>query len=62
MSDLNDLIHTNAHRAYDQGVTRERERVIALLAEVRTTWKKTNTFNYPSELERLIDLIAADRG
>jgi hypothetical protein len=62
MSDLNDLIHTNAHRAYDQGVTRERERIIALLAEVRTTWKKTNGFNYPSELERLINLIAADRG
>jgi hypothetical protein len=62
MSDLNDLIHTNAHRAYDQGVTRERERIIGLLFEVKTTWKKTNTFNYPSELERLIDLIAADRG
>jgi hypothetical protein len=62
MSDLNDLIHTNAHRAYDQGVTRERERVIALLTEVKTTWKKPTGFNYVSELERLIDLIAADRG
>jgi hypothetical protein len=62
MSDLNDLIHTNAHRAYDQGVTRERERVIALLTEVKTTWRKPTSFNYQSELERLIDLIAADRG
>jgi len=31
MSDLNDLIHTNAHRAYEQGVQRERERIIKLL-------------------------------
>jgi hypothetical protein len=31
MSDLNDLIHTNAHRAYEQGVQREQERIIKLL-------------------------------
>jgi hypothetical protein len=31
MSDLNDLIHTNAQRAYEQGVMRERERIIKLL-------------------------------
>ena len=33
MSDLNDLIHTNAHRAYEQGVQREQERIIKLLEE-----------------------------
>jgi hypothetical protein len=31
MSDLNDLIHTNAHRAYEQGVQREQERVLKML-------------------------------
>jgi hypothetical protein len=31
MSDLQDLIHTNALRAYEQGVERERERIIKRL-------------------------------
>jgi len=31
VSDLNDLIHTNAHRAYEQGVQREQERVLKML-------------------------------
>jgi hypothetical protein len=31
MSDLNDLIHTNATIAFNQGVDRERERIIKLL-------------------------------
>ena len=31
MSDLNDLIHTNATIAFNQGVERERERIIKLL-------------------------------
>lgn len=31
MSELNDLIHTNAVIAYKQGVERERERIIKLL-------------------------------
>jgi hypothetical protein len=33
MSDLNDLIHTNATIAYNQGVNRERERIIKLIEE-----------------------------
>jgi hypothetical protein len=33
MSDLNDLIHTNAHRAYEQGVQREQERIIKILMD-----------------------------
>ena len=28
---INDLIHTNAHNAYEQGVKTERERIIKLL-------------------------------
>ena len=31
MSDLNELIHTNATIAYNQGVARERERVLRIL-------------------------------
>ena len=31
MSDLNDLIHTNATIAFNQGVDRERERIVKLL-------------------------------
>ena len=33
MSDLNDLIHTNATIAYNQGVERERERIIKILMD-----------------------------
>lgn len=31
MSDLQDLIHTNAHNAYRIGVRTERERIVSLL-------------------------------
>ncbi len=31
MSDLQDLIHTNAHNAYELGVRTERERIVSLL-------------------------------
>lgn len=57
MSDLQDIVTHNALRAYDQGVTRERERIVALLTEVKATWQKPTGFNYPSELERLIEII-----
>ncbi len=33
MSDLQDLIHTNAHNAYEIGVRTERERIIKLIEE-----------------------------
>ena len=33
MSDLNDLIHTNAHNAYAIGVKTEQERIIKLLQD-----------------------------
>ena len=35
MSDLNDLIHTNAVIAYKQGVERERERIIKIIEKRR---------------------------
>jgi hypothetical protein len=31
VSDLQDLIHTNAHNAYEIGVRTERERIVSLL-------------------------------
>ena len=37
MSDLNDLIHTNAHNAYAIGVKTEQERIIKLLNEIELT-------------------------
>jgi hypothetical protein len=33
MSELNDLIHTNAHNAFGIGVRTEQERIIKLLEE-----------------------------
>jgi hypothetical protein len=61
MSDLNDLIHTNAQNAFGIGVKTERERIIKLLSEVRATWVKPTQFNYPNELENLIELIKAEK-
>ena len=40
MSDLNELIHTNATIAFNQGAQREQERIIKLLnADMCTGWK-----------------------
>ena len=36
MSDLQDLIHTNAHNAYEIGVRTERERIIKLVTDSKT--------------------------
>lgn len=36
MSDLQDLIHTNARVAFHQGEMRERERILSLLNELMT--------------------------
>ena len=56
MSELNDLIHTNAVIAYKQGVERERERIIKLLEdEVR--------HDFPPIIEMSLDnLIALIKG
>jgi len=36
VSDLQDLIHTNAHNAYEIGVRTERERIIKLVTDSKT--------------------------
>ena len=52
MSELNDLIHTNAVIAYKQGVERERERIIKLLEdEVR--------HDFPPIIEMSLDNLKA---
>lgn len=35
MSDINDLIHTNAKVAFDTGVKTERERILKIIADYR---------------------------
>jgi hypothetical protein len=51
MSDINDLIHTNATIAYNQGVNRERERIVKIIQ------------NYGSEdfTAELIELIKGEQ-
>jgi hypothetical protein len=39
VSDLQDLIHTNAHNAYEIGVRTERERILAIVQD--------NVFHHP---------------
>lgn len=61
MSDIQELIHTNAHNAFAIGVKTEQERIIKLLSEVRSTWVKPMSFNYPNELSHLIELIKGEQ-
>ena len=58
MSNLQDLIHTNAHNAYEIGVKTERERVIKL-ARNRVCFDHANGCDHSScyALCDLIDLI-----
>lgn len=48
---INDLIHTNAHNAYEQGVKTERERILAII----DNYKGKPDFTYAN----LISLIQA---
>ena len=53
MSDINDLIHTNARVAFDQGVKTERERILQIIARYR----HKPSFGY----ENLISLIKGEQ-
>jgi hypothetical protein len=65
MSDLNDLIHTNAQRAYDQGVMRERERIIKMVENNTDVDVISNRMVFTSgnwvTPERLIQLIEREQ-
>ena len=60
MSDLNELIHTNAHRAYEQGVQRERERIIKLAGD-RVCFNHKNGCDH-ADCYSLSDLIRLIKG
>ena len=60
MSDLNDLIHTNATIAFNQGVERERERIIKL-AEDRVCFNHKNGCDH-ADCYSLSDLIRLIKG
>ena len=60
MSDLNDLIHTNAHRAYEQGVQRERERIIKLIERLDIDFMASE--DDPFAVGDALDLIALIKG
>jgi hypothetical protein len=50
-------IRTSTEICLLQGALQERERITNLLTEIRNTWKKPVAFNYPKELDSLIQLI-----
>lgn len=62
MSDIQDIIAHNVHRAFDQGVTRERERWEAWLTRIRT-WTFDKSADYQEgalfEQRRVIHLLRA---
>jgi hypothetical protein len=61
MSDLNDLIHTNAHNAFAIGVKTERDRIIKLIENNTDVDVISNRMVFTSRNwvtpERLIQLI-----
>ena len=59
MSDLNDLIHVNATIAFNQGVERERERIVKVLEDY------LSAFGAPQEelmQRRMADFIKLIKG
>jgi len=44
-------------KAYANGTTRERERIIKLIQQIHDTWEKPVSFSYRNELQNIIKLI-----
>jgi hypothetical protein len=66
MSELNDLIHTNAHNAFGIGVRTEQERIIKLLeSNNKLCTEKTVCIEanegYPCNCTELIALIKGEK-
>ena len=65
MSDLNDLIHTNAHNAFAIGVKTERDRIIKLIENNTDVDVISNRMVFTSRNwvtpERLIQLILREQ-
>ena len=54
---INDLIHTNAHNAFEQGVKTERQRIVELLEEESRNCEKAGLWaNGPELRQQLQDL------
>lgn len=54
---INDLIHINAHNAFEQGVKSERERIIRLLKDTFGTLgiqKQIGSYVFATDIEALI--------
>lgn len=49
MSDINDLIHTNAKVAFDQGVKTEQQRILTLIESVASRSLETTVMNPKSK-------------
>jgi hypothetical protein len=62
MSDLNELIHTNATIAFNQGAQREQERIIKdLVLEIETAKELNETDCYLSGMEHALLLIKGEK-
>ena len=59
MSDLNDLIHTNATIAFNQGIIRERERITKILVDHNNN--KTHSEHRYCGLCEAIELVKGDQ-
>jgi predicted rRNA methylase YqxC with S4 and FtsJ domains len=62
MSDLQDIITHNAHRAYEQGVIREQERIIKLLEEFANNLRDYNWQTGQMRYDQIQDAIALIKG
>ena len=56
MSNINDLIHTNARIAYQQGVMREREYIMSTLKTIASEFKRKEELDRAiAKLEKELD-------
>ncbi len=55
MSDLQDLIHTNAHNAYEIGVRTERERIMTILENNKVLCSETSKCDWAYEAGNLCE-------
>jgi len=57
MSDLQELIHTNAHNAYEIGVRTENERIITLLEDEKRKCELAGLFANGNELRQQLQAL-----
>jgi hypothetical protein len=62
MSDMQDLIHTNAHNAYAIGVRTERQRIIEMLEENKMHYGCAYDCPQPCDAPSFFEFIALIKG